>query len=103
MKKLTCMNQGGLSQGNLSKYEEKHGKLQIMCTTCQQNTIQIVLKYTKEQYILFLDIYNMINEKRYEKKIGMILLCVSSMKVEGVVSFTDVLSFLDQCLAFSSA
>ena len=45
----------------------------------------------------------MINEKRYEKKIGMILLCVSSMKVEGVVSFNDVLSFLDQCLAFSSA
>lgn len=45
----------------------------------------------------------MINEKRYEKKIGMILLCVSSMKAEGVVSFTDVLSLLDQCLAFSSA
>jgi len=50
-----------------------------------------------------LDIYNVINEKRHEKKIGMVLLRVSSMEAEGFVSFTDVLSFLDQCLAFSSA
>lgn len=29
---LTCVNEGGLSQVNLSRYEEKYGKLQIICT-----------------------------------------------------------------------
>lgn len=57
----------------------------------------------KRTVYTILNIYNVINEKRYEKKIGMVLLCVSSMEAEGFVSFTDVLSFLDQCLAFSSA
>lgn len=60
-------------------------------------------KMCKRTVYTILDRYNVINEKRHEKKIGMVLLRVSSMEAEGFVSFTDVLSFLDQCLAFSSA